>query len=356
MQEPIAEPRRILLIQSRWMGDVLLCTPAVRALRRAFPAARLAFATEAPGADALHGNPNLDEVIVLRRGWKEAFRLQRRLRGERFDVVIDFRSTGSTARVTAFSGAPVRIGWQGRGPRTLAYTHLQPRRGGPPYAGLKKLVLLEPLGLSAEQADPALEIAVGKDERDWAARVWREQGLDGQQVIALSPLSRTRHKQWGAERWAAVADGLSEAGFSVVVASGPEERDQIETLLGHVRHRLAWDASARSVRDLAALYQRSILWIGNDGGLKHVAVAAGAPTVTVCRWKQAGHWTDARPEAEQWALEEAPPGGCDLRCTRCAHLGCLGAIPFERVLATVREAVAEVSGPPTMAPATSPSA
>jgi ADP-heptose:LPS heptosyltransferase len=350
MQEPVAEPRRILLIQSRWMGDVLLCTPAVRALRRAFPSARLVFATEAPGADALRGNPHLDEVVVLGRGWRDAFRVQRRLRGEAFDVVVDFRSTGSTARVTAFSGAPVRIGWQGRGPRTLAYTHLQPRRGGPPYAGLKKLVLLEPLGVTADQAEPALEITVGQEERDWAARVWREQGLDGRAVVALSPLSRTRHKQWGVERWAAVTDALVESGLAVIVASGPDEEDQIQALLGHARQRLAWDAGARSVRDLAALYQRSLLWVGNDGGLKHVAVAAGAPTVTVCRWKQTGHWTDARPEAEQWALEEAPPGGCDLRCTRCAHLACLGAISADRVLATVRDAIARVGGQAPTAP------
>jgi ADP-heptose:LPS heptosyltransferase len=322
------------------MGDVLLCTPAVRALRGAFPSARLVFAAEAPGADALHGNPHLDEILVLGRGWRKALQLQRDIRRRTFDVVVDFRSTGSTARVTALSGAPMRIGWQARGPRRLAYTHLQPRSGGPAYAGLKKLVLLGPLGVRWEGADPALEIALGAPERAWADRVWQAHGLVGKRVVALSPLSRTRHKQWGAGRWAAVADALVESGVSVLIASGRDERDQLEVVTARMRHEVAIDGEATSVRQLAALYARSAVWVGNDGGLKHVAVASRVPTVTVYRWKQAGHWGDATPDARQWGLEAPPAQGCDLRCGRCPHLGCLEAVGSERVVRTVQEAMA----------------
>lgn len=326
----------MLLIQSRWMGDVLLCTPAARALREAYPTARIVFATEAPGADALDGNPHLDHVLVLGRGWKSALRNQRLIRREGFDVVVDFRSTGSTARVTALSGAPKRIGWEGRGPRTLAYSHLLPRKGGPAYAGLKKLVLLEPLGVSWEGADPSLVIAMGVREVEWASRIWEEHELSGRRVIALSPLSRTRHKQWGAERWAAVADALVQSGLTVVMASGPSERDQLEAVARRMRYSAVLESQARSVRDLAALYRRAALWVGNDGGLKHVAAASGAATVTVYRWKQSGHWGDTRADAHQWGLEAPPAQGCDLRCGRCAHLGCLEAVPVERVVHAVQ--------------------
>jgi ADP-heptose:LPS heptosyltransferase len=329
----------MLLIQSRWMGDVLLCTPAVRALREAYPAARLVFATEAPGADALQGNPHLDEVLVLGRGWKSALRLQRQVRRQAFDVVVDFRSTGSTARVTALSGAPMRIGWEGRGPRTLAYTHLLPRRGGPSYAGLKKLVLLEPLGVRWQDAEPTLVIGVGPAEVAWASRVWEEQDLAGRRVIALSPLSRTRHKQWGAERWAQVGDALVASGLTVVLASGPEEREQLEAVADRMRYPAVVASDARSVRDLAALYGRAALWVGNDGGLKHVAAASGVPTITVYRWKQSGHWGDTGARSSQWGLEAPPAQGCDLRCGRCAHLGCLAAVSVERVVHTVQEAL-----------------
>jgi ADP-heptose:LPS heptosyltransferase len=90
------------------------------------------------------------------------------------------------------------------------------------------------------------------------------------------------------------------------------------------------------VRDLAALYRRAALWVGNDGGLKHVAAASGASTVTVYRWKQSGHWGDTGAGSHQWGLEAPPAQGCDLRCGRCAHLGCLEAVPVERVVRAVQ--------------------
>jgi ADP-heptose:LPS heptosyltransferase len=325
----------MLLIQSRWMGDVLLCTPAVRALRQAFPGAHLAFASEAPGADALRGNPHLDELLVLESGWSAALRTHRTVRERRFDVVVDFRSTASTARVAALSGARVRIGWRGRGPRNLAYTHLLSRKSGEEYVARQKLRLLSPLGVDPSAADASLEIALGASERARAAALWERHGLVGDRVVALSPVSRTRHKQWGAERWAAVGDALSERGARVLLLSGPAELDQLRAVVERMRRPAVWNADAGNVRELAALYRLCHLWVGNDGGLRHVAVAAGVPTVTVFRWRQTPYWSDPAPASGQVGLEEPPPNGCDLRCDSCPHLGCLDALTVERVVEAV---------------------
>jgi heptosyltransferase III len=321
-------PHRLLLIQSRWMGDVLLCTPAIRALRGAFPGAHLSFLSEKPGADALAGNPHLDEILLLGGG---AVELQREVRARGFTIVVDFRSTGTTARVTGLSGASMRIGWRGRGPRNLAYTHLVPRDVGVEYVARQKLRLLSPLEIDWRAANASLEIAVGDEERRWASCLWERHALTGKGVVAVSPLSRTRHKQWGVSRWAALADEVASQGWTVLLASGPAEADQLEAVASRMTHSPVVDSTARSVRDLAAAYQRCALWTGNDGGLKHVAAAAGTTTVTVCRWQQSERWSDLDAGSRQWALEAAPPGGCDLRCDRCAHLACLEALTVERV-------------------------
>jgi ADP-heptose:LPS heptosyltransferase len=72
--------------------------------------------------------------------------------------------------------------------------------------------------------------------------------------------------------------------------------------------------------------------VGNDGGPKHVASAAGVPTITVFRWQIWPVWTDtARPGLHQ-AVDAPPPGGCDMRCVRCRHRACLAAVEPERVL------------------------
>jgi ADP-heptose:LPS heptosyltransferase len=327
---------RILLIQPRWMGDVLLCTPAARAARAAFPAARIDFLTEPAGADVLQGNPHIDSVLVSRRGLLAQWRLQRAVRAARYDAVVDFRSTGSTARITALSAARLRVGWRGRGPRNHAYTHLLPPGERSAYVARQKLELLRPLGVDPRGGDLRLEIAVGEVERRRAAEVWgRERLAGGRPVVAVSGVSRTGYKQWGTERWAEVVRALAGMGADVLLTGGPGEREQVDAIADAAGVPLARESSLGSVRELAALYERCALWVGNDGGPKHIAAAVGIPTLTVVRWQLGPAWTDSAEPAHGF-LDAAPPGGCDLRCARCPHLACLGAVTVEAVVARAR--------------------
>lgn len=341
---PAGGIRRILLIQTYFMGDVILTTPAVRAARRAFPDARIEFLTAGPGADALAGNPYLDEILRFDGGTLAQLRLMRRLRSRRYDAVVDFLSNPRTALITAATGAPVRVGIRAGGPRDLAYTDLLPREREAVYIARQKVRLLGPLGVDAEAVmDLSLDVAVGNAERAWAAEVWERTGLaEAGPVVAISPVSREPFKQWGAERWAAVADRIGDLGYGLLITSGPGERAQVEAVVGRMRHRAVWDYGPTTIRQLAALYERCVLWAGNDGGPKHVAVAAGTPTVTVIRWKLGPVWTDGAHAVPHVAIERPPPQGCDRRCARCMHLGCLGAVAVD----DVAEAVAEALGRP----------
>jgi len=336
---------RVLFIQSYYMGDVILATPAVRAARRAFPGARLEFLTTGPGVGALEGNAHLDEVIRLERGVGAQMRLMRELRRRRYDAVVDFLSNPRTALLVAATGAAVRVGVRAGGPRDLAYTDLVPREPGPVYIARQKVRLLGPLGIDAEAIDDlSLEVAIGAAERAWAAGVWERTGLGTRgPVVAVSPVSRERFKQWGAERWAVVADRLAERGFEVLITNGPGEREQAAAVAERMRHRAVWDYGPTTVRQLAALYERCALWVGNDGGPKHVAVAAGTPTVTVIRWRLGPVWTDGASATPHVAIDRAPPQACDRRCARCEHLGCLGAVAAEDVVAAALEALGRVA-------------
>src|SRR5512142_3155983 len=82
--------RRILLMQLKWMGDVLLTTPAIRAVRRAFPDAKIDFVTGVEGAAVLQGNPHLDEIIAWRRGFVGGLRAMSAIADRRYDAVVDF--------------------------------------------------------------------------------------------------------------------------------------------------------------------------------------------------------------------------------------------------------------------------
>jgi heptosyltransferase-3 len=334
---------RLLLIQLWHLGDVLLATPALRSARRFFPEARIDFLTGPAGTDALSDNPHLDRVITWRPGAAAHLQQLARLRGGRYDAVLDFHSQPRTAQFTWATDAPLRIGVRGRGPRNRAYTDLVPRERGPVYMALQKLRLLGPLGVQPESdVDLSLEIAIGPTQRAWAEALLERTGLSGAPLAAVSPVSRRAYKQWGADRWAAVADALTRRGLRILITHGPGERDQAEAVTRGMQAPGVCADEATSVRQLAALYERCVLWLGNDGGAKHVAVAAGVPTVTVSRWGLGPVWTDMRPGSGHTAIERAPPQGCDHRCKRGCHLGCLTAVSPEDVLAAAG-ALAELS-------------
>lgn len=279
-----AAPQRILLLQLYHLGDVVLTTPAIRAARTAWPAATIDFVSNALGAQALEGNPHLDNILVQPRLW--------RINRTRYDAVVDLHSVPRTARVVAASRAPTRIGLRGRGPRNLAYTKLLPREQGAVYMARQKLRLLAPLGVDSEQADVRLEIVVAESQHARAAQLFEQHGLTGERVVAISPVARHDFKQWGAAHWAQVGDALAAAGARVLITSGPGEQQQAEAVAGAMKSDAVWRYGPTTVRELAAIYARCALWAGNDGGPKHLAVAAGTPTVTVYRRRLGGVWSD----------------------------------------------------------------
>jgi ADP-heptose:LPS heptosyltransferase len=320
------------------MGDVLLCTPAVRAVRGAYPGPRLEFLTDALGADVLTGNPHLDEVLTWRPGLRAELRLARELRRRRYALSVDFHSVPRSARLTLAAGAPRRLGVRGRGPRNLAYTDLVPKQGREVYVAAQKLGVLAPLGIAPGGRDLSLQITFGEEERARAGAFWQRHALEGERVVAVSAVALQAYKQWGAERWARVADGLAAAGCRVLLTRGPGEEEQLRAVTRAMRGAAPPAAAPATLRELAAIYERCALWVGNDGGPKHVAVAAGTPTLTVIRSGLGRTWTEV--EAGHRFVEGPLRPACARGCRRCAREGCLAAISPEAVL---RQAAAMLS-------------
>ena len=291
----IAEPQRILLLQLHHLGDVILTTPAIRAARAAFPNARIDFVTGGLGAQALWNNPHLNNILVEPGLW--------RVNRVRYDTVVDFHSVPRTARLVAATRAALRVGLRGRGPRNLAYTRLLEREPSAVYMPVQKLRMLAPLGVRVEAADLSLEIIVALRDHEWAAATFEEHGLGAAPVIAVSPVAKHAFKQWGAANWAQVADTLARDGAQILLTSGPGERAQTEAVAKAMTQPAVWDYGRTTIQQLAALYARCALWLGNDGGPKHIAVAMNTPTVTVYRRKLGGVWTDRRADSGQIGID-----------------------------------------------------
>src|SRR5262250_503519 len=156
--EPRIPAERILVIQFRQIGDVLLSTPVLRALRCHYPQSHIAFLTEPSPGRVLQGNPLLDEVIVRQRyaTWRQQWQLLRHIRRQHFELVIDLIGNPRSAVLTRLSGAKHRLAFA-RFPRSLLYTMLVTHHHPEPeYTVAKRLRLLEPLGIRATDLTPIL--------------------------------------------------------------------------------------------------------------------------------------------------------------------------------------------------------
>lgn len=292
---------RVLLIRLRLIGDVVLTTPVLRALRRALPGASLAYLVEQDAAPVVSSSPHLDEVIVaarsrgLRRVADDA-RLARRLRARRFDVVIDMHGGPRSALLTLATGAPVRIGYDMPG-RPWVYTRRVPRPRGlrPRHSVLNQWDLLGAVdGWTGEAPDPSrhpveMPLDAGADRRI-AARLAAAGVSDRDALVVVHVSANNPFRRWPERAFMQLVAGLARHGTNrrLVLSSGPSDRHAAARIAAGARGLLGEPAAARvldfgefDLAELRALIGRSRLFVGGDTGPLHVAATTTTPIVAV---------------------------------------------------------------------------
>src|SRR5215217_3247644 len=207
----------ILLIRLRLVGDVVFTTPAIRALRRRFPGARLTYLVERAAAPIVVGNPHLDEVLVIdrTRGWRRVrddLRLARRLRTRRFDLVIDFHGGPRSSWVTWVTGAPRRIGYTIAG-RSWVYTDRvdRPRELRPRHSVENQFDLLAPLGIPPlDRFDSPAEMVETPDARRRTDAALATAGVtDTTELVVIHVSAGNPFRRWPATAFATLAATLA---------------------------------------------------------------------------------------------------------------------------------------------------
>lgn len=301
---------RILVIRLRRLGDLLLATPTLRAIRLAYPSARLDVLASAGFDEVLMGNPHVNALLALHPGSNSFGRVLRCCRRQRYDAVLDLQSSARSAPLALLSGAPVRVGWRKRWVRDWVYNRLVTGWDDPVYVARNTLRMAAAIGVPPPP-DLALQLAVSAADRARAAALFEQAGIDpARPVCALSVVAKVARKAWPVDRYALLADWLIRThGVQVVLTNGPGELEQVEAVVGRMQARPAlWKYDSISVRGLGALYERCHLWIGNDGGPKHVATAVGCPTVVIIKPGDERYWTDCLEGTGQFAVTTVPTG------------------------------------------------
>jgi heptosyltransferase-2 len=336
-------PRRIVIRAPTWVGDAVMATPALRALRGAHPGAHITVEGRADLEGLLNGLSSFDEFLVdPGRGAWTARRRARRLREREFDLAVLLPDSPRAALGPFLARIPRRIGYA-RDPlrRALLTDPLDhPRRGGRRIAiptTERFLEITRRLGCVDRGTEPELLVAP-----DAAERVDRELarhgiGADDGLLVVTPGASFGSSKLWPTEHFARACDRISrELGLTPVLASGPGELEitgLIETQMNE-RAVVLTDGKPR-LEDLKALIARSELALTNDTGPRHIAVALQRPVIVVMGPTDPAH-TALHLEHQRVLRRDLPCSPCQLKTCPIDHR-CMTGLRPDRVVEAARE-------------------
>jgi heptosyltransferase III len=275
--------KNILIIKLRYIGDVLLATPTVRAIKAARPDVRVTMMVNRGTEDVLSGNPDLDEIMVLDKGSLAAqSRLIAGLRARQFDTVIDLTDGDRSAFLTRISGAPVRIGfndehrWRGR-----YYTEVVQLLPGLRHRIDRDLEALKPLSIEAESKDPQLWLT--PEENNSTDHLLDQLGVQrSQSIVILQPGARYWFKAWPPERYAELADRLtSRYGCQAMIGGSDQDVGLAQQIRQMAKSTPVIMAGRTTIKQFAAIAKRSTLFVGSDSGAMHIASAVGTSIVAL---------------------------------------------------------------------------
>lgn len=288
----------ILIVKLSALGDVVHTLPALTTLRRHRPGARIAWLVEEAAAGLVQGHAALDRVIVWRRGAFDralkAGRLPaaagvfrgclRELRETRYDLVIDFQGLAKSAFWAAVARGIRKAGY-GPGQRRNEFAHLvlneRIRVTAPgAHAVERNLRLLEGLGFPRLPLAYDFPLAPADDAE--AAALLAEMDLGGStRFAAVNAMTRWPTKNWTADRFAATADRLAEAGLPVVFTGAAGDRAALDQIAAAMHTPMRRLDGRTSLKSLAALFRRARVVLSTDTGPMHLAVAVGTPVVAL---------------------------------------------------------------------------
>lgn len=323
-----------------WLGDTLFMTPAIRALRRAYPQGYLACVVPPRCRELLDGNPHLDAVITYDergadRGLLGMRRFIRRLRAGRFDQALLFHRSFTRTVCVVLAGIPQRIGYATWKRRWLLTTAVPT----PPCDTVSKVALF--LRLVAAAGVPAdgvhYELTIRDADRRYAQQLLAAAGAQpGQPVVALHAGANWHLKRWPPKLFARLGDRLAaQHQARVVLVGSADDRPLAEGIARRMISPPGILCGQTTLAQLGALFQQVDAVISNDSGPLHVAAAVGAKVV--------GLFGPTSPE-----LTGPPPGpttrvlfgsiGCPVPCYRqwCPVNLCLRQISPAQVVEAIQ--------------------
>lgn len=338
---------RVLVVRLRSIGDTVLATPSLHALKRFLPRARIDILLEDWVAPVLDGFVDIDRVITIKgRSTAARARVVHELRAARYDVAFNLHGGTTATFLTRASGAKQRVGYA-----EYRYGRLHNHQAPPAHeiwnrddthSVENQLALLGWAGVPVTDLPPThLAVtnaaAASVNAKLRAARINEDDTANesSKPFALLHPAAAFASKQWATENFARVAETLHARGMDCVAIAAPHETEIINVLIEQSRAPITALANL-SLPEVTALAARARLFVGNDSGIAHIAAAVNAPSViifgssSVARWHP---WTRAAYEVVREAMPCAPCPG--YTCGQFDAPECIRRVSVERVTAAI---------------------
>jgi heptosyltransferase-3 len=329
---------RILVIRLRSIGDTVLSTPSLLALKRFLPNAGLDILVEDWVAPVLESHPYVDSVIRLQRGsLAERARVAKELRSRRYDVVYNLHGGTTATLITRATGARHRVGYE-----SYQYASLHNHQAPSPlmlwqqaktHSVEQQLALLGWTGVPVTDRPPTT-LAVTEEAASSVKSQLRRAGLEGKRIALIHPAAAFATKRWAVANFARVAEFLHDAGYSNVAIAGPGETPVLNDLVSNSKAPIT--TMNLSLPEVTAVSAEAQLFVGNDSGIAHIAAAVGTRSVVIFGSSNIAHWRPWTHSPAEIVFEELSCQPCHgYHCEKFEQPECILRVPVSRVTSAI---------------------
>jgi lipopolysaccharide heptosyltransferase II len=334
-------PKNILVVRSDRMGDVVLTVPAIRALKRAFPAARVSVWLDVSTRPLLDGLPFIDEILVAdkNRGWLGYLSFVFMLWRKRFDLAVVYHTKRRTNVACALAGIPVRLGYKNNKHGGLLTHPVNDRRHwGEKHEAEYCLDLLREIGVESRYL--ALELARNAEAERWADDCLARE-FHGKPFLVLHPDASCSTRCWPASSYAALVDRLAVSDIRIMIVGALSASACAHEIISRTSYPLCDMTGKTSLAQMVSLFRRAKAVVSNDSGPVHVAAGVGTPIVSIFLRNQPGinpeRWKPLGPKSRV----VVPPKGQEIVVDRNSHVisGSFDSITPEQIFKALQEII-----------------
>ncbi len=333
--------QRVLVVRLRSIGDTVLSTPSLIALRRFLPDAQIDILLEDWVAPVLDGFDEINNIVIVNRRSKTSrLKIARQLRRNNYDVAFNLHGGTTATFFVRASGARHRVGYKNfqysflynqAFPSALEFWHQETA-----HSAEQQLALLGFAGVPVSDK-PKTRLAVTEKALNSIENKLVSSNIYHSSFALLHPAAAFDTKKWATENFARIAEFLHELNFSIIAVGTPSERE--------ILNKLKEDSAVPiltfenlTLPEITALASRAEIFVGGDSGIAHIAAAVKTPCVVIFGSSNINHWRPWTDAPNEIVYEKLPCQPCaGYFCKEFAEPECIKRVTVEQVIAAIKK-------------------